>query len=776
MSSILSYIDKIVKPEPKPPRKVNFEQQKERAGLLCTAELEIATARCRRKVEAIIKDCRARNCRFRDLEFDLEGDQARCLYGLNPDYANLPVPADVLRVTQIFEEPEFFIDGANSSDIAQGSLGDCWFLSAVSTVTTMEGLINRICVHRDEQVGVYGFVFYRDSGWIDIIIDDLLYTRIPKFEELWEGQQDLYHGDREKFDARARIGGKTLYFSKSKTENETWLPLLEKAYAKLNGDYQAIIGGFDAEAIEALTGGISTLTPIKDILDVNKFWDELLNVNKDRLFGCAIDGSRASEITGLYTSHAYSVLEALEVNGKRFVRIRNPWGKSEWKGPWSDGSKEWTNEWLKLLPDLHHKFGDDGEFLMEYKDFLRTWTTVERSRIFDAGWKLSSMWLNVTSRTYPCAWSFGDVSFTFSVTADSPASIVLSQLNSRCFQEISGYNAWSLDFVIYRKGAPSEEHYARSYHNWFWQRSASVELNNLEAGDYVLHVRLDRTHNRKKTYYQDSLEDWDVRKLSKVWTQAAVSKSIALNFDPEPYSEYLPAPEEFFGGEDLTSLQEKQIALELPQPTTVSDSNAALSTSEVPNTEATKLGESSTNKNEKSEPGNEGKDTDPAHNSEVKPGAAISGLTNGISKDNSGDGEVGNQDGKTGKKEDKPVVVTIAQLDQTSKVIHEGFACKECKMSPIEGPWYRCLSSACLGYNVCEKCMKSKLDVHDRTHKLLYIQTEEDSKKLKDQLKEGEDNAVTLGLRIYTKGKSVVTIGGQLRHGSILSWKRKGKA
>ncbi|KAH7322207.1 hypothetical protein B0J17DRAFT_743424 [Rhizoctonia solani] len=778
MPSILSYFDRIVAPEvqdkpsePKPPSKVKFEQQKERAGLLCTTELEIATARCRRKVEAIIKDCRDRNCRFRDIEFDLEGDKERCLYGLNPDYGNLPAPADVLRVTQIFEEPEFFIDGASSSDIAQGSLGDCWFLSAVSTVTTMEGLINRICVHRDEKIGVYGFVFYRDSGWVDVIIDDLLYTRIPKYEELWGEQQNLYHDDKEKYEARARIGGKTLYFSRSKTENETWLPLLEKAYAKLNGDYQAIIGGFDAEAIEALTGGISTLTPIKDILDVDRFWEELLNTDKDRLFGCAIDGSRANEITGLYTSHAYSVLEALEVNGKRFVRIRNPWGQSEWKGPWSDGSKEWTNEWLKRLPDLHHKFGDDGEFLMEYKDFLRTWTTVERSRIFDAGWKLSSMWLNVTSRTYPCAWSFGDVSFTFSVTEDSPATIVLSQLNSRCFEEISGYNDWSLDFVVYRKGAPSEEHYTRSYHNWFWQRGASAELDNLKAGDYVLHARLDRRHRRNKTYYQDALESWDVRKLSKVWTQAAISKSIAINFDPDT--------RELFGGEDLTSLQEKQLALEIPQPTTVSDASkleAAKSEDLVKDGKAKPSEEGETKASEAKAPEQDAKHED-------KPGATTNDLA---TKHTTGNDEIEKKDEPKDEKEDKPVVVTVAELDKTSKVVHEGFTCKECKAcpfqkyarenlltSPIEGPWYRCLNSACLSYNICEKCMKSKPNAHDKTHKLLLIQTEEDSKKLKEQLKEGEDNAVTLGLRIYTKGGSVVTIGGQLRHGNILSWKRK---
>ncbi|KAG8703680.1 hypothetical protein FRC09_004010, partial [Ceratobasidium sp. 395] len=59
-----------------------YTQQAERAGLLCTEELEIATEKCRKKVEAIAKQCRARNRRFRDVEFDLEEDKERCLHGL----------------------------------------------------------------------------------------------------------------------------------------------------------------------------------------------------------------------------------------------------------------------------------------------------------------------------------------------------------------------------------------------------------------------------------------------------------------------------------------------------------------------------------------------------------------------------------------------------------------------------------------------------------------------------------------------------------------------
>ena len=72
------------------------------------------------------------------------------------------------------------------------------------------------------------------------------------------------------------------------------------------------------------------------------------------------------ELSGLHGDHAYSVLRAVEYKGKRFVIIRNPWGESEWTGPWSDGSKEWMETTYKdALPALGHKFGDDGQFVME---------------------------------------------------------------------------------------------------------------------------------------------------------------------------------------------------------------------------------------------------------------------------------------------------------------------------------------------------------------------------------------------------------------------------
>lgn len=182
-------------------------------------------------------------------------------------------------------------------------------------------------------------------------------------------------------------------------------------------------------------------------------------------------------------------------------------------GRWSDGSKEWTPKWLSALDALGHTFGDDGAFIMEYEDFLETWTLVHRTRLFDPSWIVSSLWLNAMLRGPCTVWDYGDVScefprfclcfssifttqyenlddectVTFRMPKASTAIIVLSQMDDRYFPDLSGPSKFTLDFKLFKKG--EKKVIANSSHSTFFRRSVNCEVE-LEAGDYVVHVRI----------------------------------------------------------------------------------------------------------------------------------------------------------------------------------------------------------------------------------------------------------------------------------------------
>uniref|UniRef100_F1MYC8 Calpain-3 n=1 Tax=Bos taurus TaxID=9913 RepID=F1MYC8_BOVIN len=264
------------------------------------------------------------------------------------------------RPKEICENPRFIVGGANRTDICQGDLGDCWFLAAIACLTLNKRLLFRVIPHdqsfTENYAGIFHFQFWRYGDWVDVVIDDCLPT---------------YNNQ--------------LVFTKSNHRNEFWSALLEKAYAKLHGSYEALKGGNTTEAMEDFTGGVTEFFEIKDApRDMYKIMKKA--IERGSLMGCSIDmivpvQFETRMACGLVKGHAYSVTgleEALYKGEKvKLVRLRNPWGQVEWNGSWSDSWKDWSYVDKDEKARLQHQVTEDGEFWMSYDDFIYHFTKLE---------------------------------------------------------------------------------------------------------------------------------------------------------------------------------------------------------------------------------------------------------------------------------------------------------------------------------------------------------------------------------------------------------------
>ncbi|XP_017779020.1 PREDICTED: calpain-A-like isoform X2 [Nicrophorus vespilloides] len=269
-----------------------------------------------------------------------------------------------LRPHEISDDPKLFVEGFSRFDIQQGELGDCWLLAAAANLTMFRRLFFQVVpddqAFDEKYAGIFHFRFWQYGRWIDVVIDDRLPT---------------YHGK--------------LVYLHSAEENEYWSALLEKAYAKLHGSYEALKGGSTCEAMEDFTGGVTEMYDLEnsppDLFQIIKKAFE-----RSSMMGCSIEPDpnvlEAETGEGLVKGHAYSITKVRYVeirtpntSGKiPLLRLRNPWGNdTEWNGAWSDQSPEW-----RFIPD-HEKedlglnFDDDGEFWMSYKDFQKYFDRIE---------------------------------------------------------------------------------------------------------------------------------------------------------------------------------------------------------------------------------------------------------------------------------------------------------------------------------------------------------------------------------------------------------------
>ena len=121
-----------------------------------------------------------------------------------------------------------FQDDVTPSDIKQGLLGDCYFLSILSALAEVpERIMKLFITDRTNEYGIYAVKVWKNGELKEVVIDDYFPCQYDE-----------------------------PCFSKA-NGNELWVLILEKVWAKLHGSYERIEAGHSHNVMTDLTGAPS---------------------------------------------------------------------------------------------------------------------------------------------------------------------------------------------------------------------------------------------------------------------------------------------------------------------------------------------------------------------------------------------------------------------------------------------------------------------------------------------------------------------------------------
>lgn len=191
-------------------------------------------------------------------------------------------------------------------DVVQGGVGSCWFISALSTIAQRPDLLSKILETKCYNInGLHQIRLCKRGEWVMINIDDYLPC------------------DRH---------GKIIFaYARHK---QFWVSFIEKALAKLYGNYESIASGACVEGLQTLTGEPCEIVYLKnakinldnpnyvyteDMSDDNPafLWKKLIYAKNAGFLMTTLCYNKSFKLidlhkVGLFNRHIYSVLDVRE--------------------------------------------------------------------------------------------------------------------------------------------------------------------------------------------------------------------------------------------------------------------------------------------------------------------------------------------------------------------------------------------------------------------------------------------------------------------------------
>ena len=232
-------------------------------------------------------------------------------------------------------EVQLFPDRFEISKIKNGKLDDFWLLSSIGALAEKPEFLRRMITKKTNKKSIIYIIKLFEMGRLKQLLLDDYFPCYPLGSQLFA----------------------------SYTDNETWVSVIEKAFAKLWGNYSRLSLGQIKMALVTLT---NCPTISYNLLENNSpliyramiLYDDIKRWINKRYIVVVSTGKELQSLNASQnvSDHGYSILNFLEIDHAKFplpnsdktisklVCVRNPWGLFEWTGDWSVNSPFWTEQ------------------------------------------------------------------------------------------------------------------------------------------------------------------------------------------------------------------------------------------------------------------------------------------------------------------------------------------------------------------------------------------------------------------------------------------------